>query len=332
MASEILGLFGGQNPQQLRNAALDSMLVSPAQMGSQGLLQQVVSMGQNAGTVAGMGAGRLMGGKVAGEVEASYLEQAIQAGQAGKTPTEKMELVASFLEDKPGMGAQYMKALSEARRLKAEDFTMTQAKEKARTRTIKRQVDQIDPYTGKVIGQRSADITQVDSGKRDDKGNIVWEDLQQQDRTTQPAAAGTPSAQEQAKAALNKLNATSSATSSAPPADNTLGGVIDAAESRVNMAPLNREADIERAGYNSAAEQVAERDRKIKEMADVERLTPYFISIIMADDARRILRDRFEFLNDEQKRALRKRIAKGDAPPPRRPPAAPGDLSGSRLL
>ena len=330
MASEILGLFGGQNPQQLRNAALDSMLISPSQMGSQGLLQQVVSMGRNAGTVAGMGAGRLLGGKVAGEVEASYLEQAIQAGQAGKTPTEKMKLVASFLEDKPGMGAQYMKALSEARRLEAEDFTMGQAKEKARTRIIKRQVDQFEPYTGKVIGQRSADITQVDSGKRDDKGNIIWEDLQQQDRTTQPPpAGGASSAQEQAKAALNKLNA----TPSAPPADNTLGGVIDAVEAKADMAPLNREADIERAGYNSAAEQVAERDRKIKDMSDAERLTPYVISTLMAADARWILREHFEFLNDEQKRALRQRIAKGDTRPPRRPaPSDPGDLSGSRLL
>jgi hypothetical protein len=329
MASEILGLFGGQNPQQLRNAALDSMLISPAQMGSQGLLQQVVSMGQNAGTMAGMGAGRLMGGKVAGEVEASYLEQAIQAGQAGKTPTEKMKLVASFLEDKPGMGAQYMKALSEARRLEAEDFTMTQAKEKARTRIIKRQVDQFEPYTGKIIGQRSADITQVDSGKRDDKGNIIWEDLQQQDRTTQPPpAAGTPSTQDQAKAALNKLNATPSAT----PADNTLGGVIDAAEAKADMAPLNREADIERAGYNSAAAQVAQQDQRIKKMSDVERLTPTLIGMIEASDARRILRDHFEFLSNEQKRELRKRIAKGDTRPPRRPPAAPGDLSGSRLL
>jgi hypothetical protein len=310
MASEILGLFGGQNPQQLRNAALDSMLVSPAQMSSQGLLQQVVSMGRNAGTVAGMGAGRLMGGKVAGEVEASYLEQAIQAGQAGKTPTEKMKLVASFLEDKPGMGAQYMKALSEARRLEAEDFTMTQAKEKARTRTIKRQVDQFDPYTGKVIGQRSADITQVDSGRKDDKGRIIWEDLEQQDRTTQPpppAAAGASSAQEQAKAALAKLNA----TPSAPPADNTLGGVIDAVESRVNMAPLNREADIERAGYNSAAAQVAQQDQRIKKMSDVERLTPALIGMIEPSDARRIFKDHFEFLSDEQKRELRKRIASG---------------------
>ena len=332
MASEILGLFGGQNPQQLRNAALDSMLVSPAQMSSQGLLQQVVSMGRNAGTVAGMGAGRLMGGKVAGEVEASYLNEAIQAGQAGKTPAEKMKLVAAALEDKPGMGRQYMLALQEARKLEAEDFTMAAAKEKATTRTVKRQVDQFDPYSGKVIGQRTADITQFDTGRKDDKGRIIWEDLEQQDRTTQPPPAGgsgTQDAQAQAKAQLAKLNA----TPSTPPADNTLGSVIDAAESRVNMAPLIREADIERAGYNSAAEQVAERDRKIKEMADVERLTPYFISIIMADDARRILRDRFEFLNDEQKRALRKRIAKGDAPPPRRPaPSDPGDISGSMLL
>ena len=190
MASEILGLFGGQSPQQLRNAALDSMLVSPAQMSSQGLLQQVVSMGRNAGTVAGMGAGRLLGGKVAGEVEASYLEQAIQAGQAGKTPTEKMKLVASFLEDKPGMGAQYMKALSEARRLEAEDFTMGQAKENARTKVIETPVTITDPITGKpnVVNTRR---TVFDNGKRDESGNIIWEERDGSAGTpTPPPAAG----------------------------------------------------------------------------------------------------------------------------------------------
>lgn len=329
MASEILGLFGGKSPQQLQQDYLSNLSVSPGQMGSQGLLQQLISTGANAGTMMGYGAGRLLGGKVAGEVEASYLNEAIQAGQAGKTPAEKMKLVAAALEDKPGMGRQYMLALQEARKLEAEDFTMASAQEKARIRTIKRQVDQFDPYSGKVIGQRSADITQVDSGKRDEKGNIIWEDLQQQDRTTQPpAAAAEASAQEQAKAALNKLNATPSAT----PADNTLGGVIDAAEAKADMAPLNREADIERAGYNSAAAQVAQQDQRIKKMSDVERLTPTLIGMIEAIDARRILRDHFEFLSNEQKRELRKRIAKGDTRPPRRPPAAPGDLSGSMLL
>jgi hypothetical protein len=331
MASEILGLFGGKSPQQLQQDYLSNLSVSPGQMGSQGLLQQLISTGANAGTMMGYGAGRLLGGKVAGEVEASYLNEAIQAGQAGKTPAEKMKLVAAALEDKPGMGRQYMLALQEARKLEAEDFTMASAKEKATTRTVKRQVDQFDPYTGKVIGQRSADITQVDSGNRDDNGNIIWEDLQQQDRTTQPpppAAAGASSAQDQAKAALAKLNA----TPGAPPADNTLGGVIDAAEAKADMAPLNREADIERAGYNSAAAQVAQQDQRIKKMSDVERLSPTLIGMIEASDARRILRDHFEFLSNEQKRELRKRIAKGDSRPPRRPPAAPGDLSGSRLL
>jgi len=330
MASEILGLFGGKSPQQLQQDYLSNLSVSPGQMGNQGLLQQLISTGANAGTMMGYGAGRLMGGKVAGEVESSYLNEAIQAGQAGKTPAEKMKLVAAALEDKPGMGRQYMLALQEARKLEAEDFTMASAKEKARTRTIKRQVDQFDPYTGKVIGQRSADITQVDSGKRDESGKIIWEDLQQQDRTTQPppAADAEASAQAQAKAALNKLNATPSAT----PVDNTLGGVIDAAEAKANMAPLNQEADIERAGYNSAAAQVAQQDQRIKKMSDVERLSPTLIGMIEASDARRILRDHFEFLSDEQKRELRKRIAKGDTRPPRRPPAAPGDLSGSMLL
>ena len=329
MASEILGLFGGKSPQQLQQDYLSNLSVSPGQMGSQGLLQQLISTGANAGTMMGYGAGRLLGGKVAGEVEASYLNEAIQAGQAGKTPAEKMKLVAAALEDKPGMGRQYMLALQEARKLEAEDFTMASAQEKARIRTIKRQVDQFDPYSGKVIGQRSADITQVDSGKRDEKGNIIWEDLQQQDRTTQPpAAAAEASAQEQAKAALNKLNATPSAT----PADNTLGGVIDAAEAKADMAPLNREADIEPAGYNSSAAHVAQQDQRIKKMSDVERLTPTLIGMIEAIDARRILRDHFEFLSNEQKRELRKRIAKGDTRPPRRPPAAPGDLSGSMLL
>jgi len=130
MASEILGLFGGKNSQQIRNDALDSMMISPAQMGSQGLLQQVVSMGQNAGTMLGEGAGRLMGGKVAGEVEASYIDQAIQAASAIQgTPAQKMKAVADFLADKPGMGAQYLKAMEESRGLEFKDLQTQKAQQ-----------------------------------------------------------------------------------------------------------------------------------------------------------------------------------------------------------
>ena len=297
MASEILGLFGGQNPQQLRNAALDSMLVSPAQMSSQGLLQQVVSMGRNAGTVAGMGAGRLMGGKVAGEVEASYLEQAIQAGQAGKTPTEKMKLVASFLEDKPGMGAQYMKALSEARRLEAEDFTMTQAKEKARTRTIKRQVDQIDPYTGKVIGQRSADITQVDSGKRDDKGNIIWEDLQQQDRTTQPPpAAGGSTGNALDAEAERRANEKAGKPQGGATTPGSVNDLVNASTSNVDMAALEKQAQADRA--NAAYETEA------KEISSLYQLTPAVIAGLTRQQAIAAFRKYKKNLTKEQTDAI----------------------------
>jgi hypothetical protein len=88
MASEILGLFGGQSPQQLRNAFLDSTMVSPQQMAQQGLLQQVVSMGQNAGSMIGAGAGRLFGGKVPGEVEQETIANIYQDIQKLDLPTE----------------------------------------------------------------------------------------------------------------------------------------------------------------------------------------------------------------------------------------------------
>ena len=119
------GLFDFQTPQQIRNSYLDSMLISPAQMGNQGLLQQVVSMGQNAGSMLGAGLGGLMGGKVAGEVEAGYIDQAIKEASADKTltPSQRMEKVAEFLADKPGMGAQYLKAVQEAQKMKEQDLS-----------------------------------------------------------------------------------------------------------------------------------------------------------------------------------------------------------------
>ena len=136
MASEILGLFGGKDPQQLQQDYLSGLMVSPAQMGSQGLLQQLISTGANAGAMMGYGGGRLLGGKVAGEVEAAYIDEAVKIGNAVKgTPAEKMQAVADSLADKPGMGKQYLMALNEARKLKAEDMTMAEAEFKSKNRT-----------------------------------------------------------------------------------------------------------------------------------------------------------------------------------------------------
>jgi len=126
MATENLGLFGDmQSPQQLQQNYLSGLMVSPAQMGQQGLLQQLISTGANAGAMMGYGGGRLLGGKVAGETEAQYLDEAVKAGSAVKgTPTEKMKAVAEYLADKPGMGAQHLKAVKEARRMETEDLAM----------------------------------------------------------------------------------------------------------------------------------------------------------------------------------------------------------------
>ena len=126
MASEILGLFGNQSPQQLRNTALDSMLISPAQMAQQGLLQQVVSMGQNAGTMIGMGGGQLFGGKVAGEVEASLIDDALKKVEQMqiKDPADKMAELSRILSANPMTAKQSMIAQQEAVKLKKQGYEM----------------------------------------------------------------------------------------------------------------------------------------------------------------------------------------------------------------
>ena len=88
MASEILGLFGGKSPQELRNAYLDSLMVSPAQMAQQSLLQQVVSMGQNAGSMLGVGVGGLLGGEAPGVREQQTIADIYKNIQTLDLPTE----------------------------------------------------------------------------------------------------------------------------------------------------------------------------------------------------------------------------------------------------
>jgi hypothetical protein len=125
MASEILGLFGTQSPQQLQQDYLSNLMVSPAQIGSQGLLQQLVSTGANAGTMMGYGAGRLLGGKVAGEVEASQIEDVLQQVNKMNLPSnyEKMQAMSSLLAEK-GLTKQAMIAGAEAEKLKPKDPTI----------------------------------------------------------------------------------------------------------------------------------------------------------------------------------------------------------------
>ena len=75
MANEFDGLFS--TPEQARNDYLSSMLVTPQQQASQGLLQQVISTMSNAGAGLGYGIGRLAGGQTPDRPEdvASVLQQ-----------------------------------------------------------------------------------------------------------------------------------------------------------------------------------------------------------------------------------------------------------------
>lgn len=116
--SEILGLFG-KTPQQLRNEYTDSGLVTPAQMGSQGLLQQVVSMGGNAGSIIGSSLGGLLGGAAPGEREAMQFQDALSQVNQMNLPSsyEKYKAMSGLLAEK-GLGGASMAMATEAEKLK----------------------------------------------------------------------------------------------------------------------------------------------------------------------------------------------------------------------
>ena len=126
MANTISGLFGMQKPQQLQQDYLSGLMVSPAQMGQQGLLQQLTSVGANAGAMMGYGGGRLLGGKVSGEVEAGLVNKALKdVNEMGiKDPAEKMAKIGEILSANPATAKQGMIAQQEAVKLKEQGYKM----------------------------------------------------------------------------------------------------------------------------------------------------------------------------------------------------------------
>ncbi len=126
MANTISGLFGMQNPQQLQQDYLSGLMVSPAQMGQQGLLQQLISTGANAGAMMGYGGGRLLGGKVAGEVEAGLVNKALKdVNEMGfKDPAQKMAKLGEILSANPATAKQGMIAQQEAVKLTKQGYEM----------------------------------------------------------------------------------------------------------------------------------------------------------------------------------------------------------------
>ena len=285
MASEILGLFGGKSSQQLRGDALDSLLVSPAQMGSQSLLQQVVSMGQNAGSMIGMGAGQLLGGKVAGEVEAAYIDEAIKnASKVSGTPAQKMKAVADFLADKPGMGSQYMKAMEEARKLELTDLQTQKARQDLQPefKNVKVPVDTLEMGAdGKMYPVRkSIELTY----KWDKEKNAYVPFQGDAQGTPKPSGdtSGPPSMAEQAKAQLAKEAAAKAAATGGAGGEKTGEASSPQFTGRAGMAGIGEAQRQQR-----AAEAQAKQETDYETERLLRRSTPSFKTVAEKEEALR---------------------------------------------
>ena len=123
-----MGLFGMPTAQEARQQYEQGLMLTPAQMGSQGLLQQVVSTIGQGGGMAGYGLGRMMGGRTAQEAEAMGMEQAMQEVTAmGITdPSKRMTALADALQ-KRGLSRAAMQALEKGRAMKLQDLQTQQA-------------------------------------------------------------------------------------------------------------------------------------------------------------------------------------------------------------
>lgn len=118
-----MGLFGMPSVEEARQQYEQGLMLTPAQMGSQGLLQQVVSTIGQGGALAGYGLGRMMGGRAAQEAEAMSMEEAMREVTAmGITdPAKKMTALADALQ-KRGLSRAAMQALEKGRAYSLEDI------------------------------------------------------------------------------------------------------------------------------------------------------------------------------------------------------------------
>jgi len=130
MATQLqgMGLFGMPTAQEARQQYEQGLMLTPAQMGSQGLLQQVVSTIAQGGAGVGYGLGRMMGGMAPQEAEAIGMQQAMQEVTAmGITdPAKKMTALADALQ-KRGLSRAAMQALEKGRAMRVQDLQSQQA-------------------------------------------------------------------------------------------------------------------------------------------------------------------------------------------------------------
>ena len=138
MATQLqgMGLFGMPTAQEARQQYEQGLMLTPAQMGSQGLLQQVVSTIAQGGAGVGYGLGRMLGGVPAQEAEARGMEDAMREVTAmGITdPAKKMTALADALQ-KRGLSRAAMQALEKGRAYGLEDIQRRAAEGKLKQLT-----------------------------------------------------------------------------------------------------------------------------------------------------------------------------------------------------
>jgi SOS response regulatory protein OraA/RecX len=152
MASDVLTLFNMPSSKEVARNYLDSQMVSPQQMGSQGLLQQVASLGGNAGTMLGYAGGRLFGGQAPQEARARGIEEAMAKvqGMGLKDDAEMYSALAQELGAR-GLSQDAMQAAQAARKVQAAQSQMTleaarTAKESALAEKALRGEDKLPSY------------------------------------------------------------------------------------------------------------------------------------------------------------------------------------------
>lgn len=293
MASEILGMFG-QNPRQLRNEYMNSQRVSPAQMGSQSLLQQVVSMGGNAGANIGGAIGGLLGGAAPGEREAMAMQQAMQdSSDPSMTQAQRMRRMAEILSQQPGMGAQAMQAMAEARRLEAEDFTMEDAQFKRdnRTRDMKETRMVPDGMGGMTPKQFYWTEEYNPETRQFEKATAP--------STTPPEGEGDKplTEKEKAQAELDRLEAAKKGkTGDGGGAPQSVADLVATSTSNNNMAALEKQAQADRANATYEAE--------AKNVTNLPQLTPTVIAGLTREQAVDVFKKYSKNLTEEQKNAI----------------------------
>ena len=148
MASDVLTLFNMPTQQELGQRYLDSQMVSPQQMGSQGLLQQVASLGGNAGTMLGYAGGRMFGGGTPDQIRAKGINEAMQAVQ-GMGLTSDAEMYAALSKElgARGLTQDAFMANKEARTAMRDEQVMKKGGIDMQTATIQLQKAKEDMLT-----------------------------------------------------------------------------------------------------------------------------------------------------------------------------------------